>query len=142
MITTSELTKRFPFARFYPEWRLMTWNPTGVLDDKSADLVIEFMQLAEKAEPEPFNRFIDSTGFSSVEIGLAHVVRMARLRRRYRGPRVKSALHAVGPTSRKIAQLYAELMGGSRIEVRTFTARTEAAEWLGVPKQILLPPRQ
>ena len=48
MITTSELTERFPFARFHPEWRLMTWHPTGVLDDKSADLVLEFMELASR----------------------------------------------------------------------------------------------
>jgi len=78
----------------------------------------------------------------SGEVGLDHVVRLARRRHKsYRGPPVKSAFYAVRVISLTIARLYEELMQGSRIQVRTFRDCAAAAKWLGVPTVILQPPK-
>jgi hypothetical protein len=137
---TPELTKRFPDARFHPDWRLVTWYPTGELDDLKADEVAEFLELAETVEAEAFNRYTDMSGFSRIQLGLDHVVRLARRRRRYNGPPVKSAFDAERLISLTIARLFAELMEGSRIQVCIFQKKDIAAQWLGVPKGVLQPP--
>lgn len=90
---------------------------------------MDFLELAEKGQS--FHRYTDLTGHSRIEIGLDHVVRIARRRLRYRGPRVKSAFYAVRLISLSVASMYAELMAGSRIEVGVFRDRAAAADWLG-----------
>jgi len=30
------LLEAFPYTRYYPEWRLLTWHPRGVFDDALA----------------------------------------------------------------------------------------------------------
>jgi hypothetical protein len=137
-----EFHLRFPHAVFRPELRLITWFPSGVLDDNEADRVIEFLEAKERLPGPPFNRFTDLTGYTSIEISLDHIVRLARRRKQgYRGPRVKSAFYALRLLGVKIAALYEELMQGSRIEVSTFRDRATAAEWLGVPAQAVSAPR-
>jgi hypothetical protein len=135
------LTTRFPRARFYPDWRLLTLHPTGILDETEADRVMEFVELREKIDGQPFHRYTDLTGLTQIKTGLGHVVRMARQRRSYSGPRVKSAFHAVRITGLTIAHMYAEILQGSRIHACVFRNKNEAAEWLGVPKSVLLPPK-
>jgi hypothetical protein len=137
----TEFTKRFPHAAFHPEWRLMTSFPTGPLDDETAEEFVEFIELAEKYEGKPFNRFADMSGHTRIQIGLGQVVRLARRRRRYKGPPVKSAFFAVRLISITIAHMYAELMEGSKIQVCIFRDRSDAAAWLGVPRSVLLPPK-
>ena len=133
-----EFRHRFPRAVFHPELRLITWYPTGVLNNDEADHVIEFLEAKENMPGPPFNRFTDLTGYTSIEISLDYVVRLARRRKQgYRGPRVKSAFYALRLIGVKIAALYEELMNGSRIEVCTFRDRATAAEWLGVPPQVV-----
>ena len=137
-----EFHLRFPRAVFRPELRLITWAPSGVLDNDEADRVIEFIEAKERLPGPPFNRFTDLTGYTSIEISLEHIVRLARRRKQgYRGPRVKSAFYALRLLGVKIAALYEELMNGSRIEVCTFRDRAMAAEWLGVPPQVVSSPR-
>ena len=137
---TAPLTTRFTHARLHADERLLTWHPIGVFDEKTADHILEFLELAEKFEGEPFDRYTDLTGLSEIQIGLGHVVRLARQRRRYKGPPVKSAIYSSSIVSLTIAHMYAELMEGSRIQVCIFRARSTAAEWLDVPKKLLLPP--
>jgi len=102
---------------------------------------VEFIELAEKFERRSFNRYIDMSGFSRIQIGLDHVVRIARRRQRYKGSPVKSAIFAVRLISVNVARMYQELMNGSHIEVGVFRDRAVAAEWLGVPATILQPPK-
>lgn len=142
MIATPTLTTRFTHACFHAEERLLTWHPVGVFDENTADHILEYLELAEKFEGEPFHRYTDLTRISEIEIGLGHVVRLARRRRSYKGPPVKSAIQASSIVSLTIAHMYAELLEGSRIQVCIFRARATAAEWLGVPKKLLQPPME
>ena len=130
-----------PSARYYPTLRVMTWHPSGVLDNDRADQTIEYLESHELIEKEPFNRYTDMSGYTRMQIGLDHVVRIARRRRRYAGPPVKSAFYAVRLISVQIARMYEELMAGSKIQVCTVRDRAAAAEWLGVPMEVLLPPK-
>ena len=92
MTATLPLTKRFANACLHADERLLTWHPAGVFDEKTADQVLDFMELAEKFEDEPFNRYADLSDLSEIHIALSHVVRLARRRRGYKGPPVKSAI--------------------------------------------------
>jgi hypothetical protein len=141
MITPDELSKRFSSACYQAGWGLVTWFPDGVFDDEHADRAVEFIELAEKLEKRSFNRYIDLSGYSRIQISLDHVVRIARRRHSYKGPPVKSAIFAVRLISVSVARMYQELMDGSHIEVGVFRDRTVAAEWLGVPASILQPPK-
>ena len=144
MLTYDSLTERYPCARFHADWGLVTWHPTGLLDNARADRVVEFLESTEKLEGRPFNRYTDMTGYTRIQIGLDHIVRLARRRKRgYRGAPVKSGFYAVRLLSLSIAQMYGELLegSGSRIRVCIFRDRAVAAEWLGVPTDILRAPK-
>lgn len=142
MLDSAKLTKLFPQARFHADWQLVTWHPQGVLTEARADRMVEFLETQEPIAGQPFNRFTDMSGYTRIQIGLDHVVRLARHRRQaYRGAPVKSAICAVRIISLTVARMYEELMRGSRIEVRTFRERNAAARWLGVPPAILQPPK-
>ena len=141
MFTSAELAKRFPHACYRADWRLVTWFPQGVLDDERADRIVEFVELAEKSEGQSFDRFTDMSGYERIQISLDHVVRIARRRRTYKGPPVKSAFYAVRLISISVARMYQELMNGSHIEVGVFRERAVAAEWLSVPVTVLQPPK-
>ncbi|QIF05332.1 hypothetical protein [Roseimicrobium sp. ORNL1] len=135
-----ELEKRFPYARYHADHRLVTWFPEGALTDERADQIVDFLEMAEQVEGQSFDRYTDMTGHTRIQIGLDHVVRIARRRLRYPGPPVKSAFFATRTISLSIARMYAELMEGSRIQVCTFRERAAAANWLSVPEAILQPP--
>lgn len=140
MLTPSSLAERFSYARFYAPWNLVTWHPSGILDNDRADYTMDFIEMAEEPNAPPFHRYTDLSGYSQIQIGLDHIVRLARRRRSYQGPPVKSALFAVRLISVGIARMYEELMLESPIQVCTFRDRVAAADWLGVPVEILQPP--
>jgi hypothetical protein len=142
MFTPTELAQQFPYARYHSDFHLVTWHPDGVLDNDRADQAAEFIELAEKLEGHSFNRYFDMCGYSGMEIEPEHLIRLARRRRRYRGPKVKSAFYAERLVSLAIARIYQELMVGSRIEVCIFRDRAVAAKWLGVPETILQRPKK
>jgi hypothetical protein len=142
MMDPAELAERFPYAVFHADWRLVTWFPEGILDNEGADRVVEFLESQEKIKGATFHRYTDMTGYMRIKIGLDHVVRLSRRRKRgYKGEKVKSAFFAVRLISLSIARMYEELMTGSQIQVRTFCDRSAAAEWLGVPASILQRPK-
>ena len=142
ILNSDALQEKFPGSVFHPEQRLITWFPQGVLTNDRADELVEFLELAEKHEGKPFNRYTDMSGYTQIDIGLDHIIRLARRRRKdYRGAPVRSAFYAVRLLSVGIARMYEELMCGSKIQVCTFRDRSEAASWLGVPGEILTPPK-
>lgn len=138
---SSSLAIRFPRAFSHPDSRLLAWFPQGVLDDDAADQVVDFLEEEESITGPGFHRFTDMTGFTRVQIALDHVVRLARRRRAYAGPPVKSAFYAVRLISLSIARMYDELLEGSSIQVCIFRDRAAAADWLGVPADLLNPPK-
>lgn len=138
----STVPDQHPCARYYPELKLMAWRPVGILDDEHANEMVEFLEARERIDGVSFNRFVDMSGFTRIQLSLDHLVRLARRRREgYRGPKVITALYALRLIGVQIARMYEELMEGSLIEVRTFRHRAAAADWLQVPPEVLLPPR-
>ena len=134
----SALLKTFPHTRYYPEWRLLTWHPRGLFDDALADKLIGVIGLEERVEEVPFDRYADFSGLTHIRLKVGHVFDVATLRRSVPEP-VKSAFFSDTIVGLGIARMYEALMEGAIIQVRAFRERAAAAEWLGVPVEILQP---
>jgi hypothetical protein len=116
----------------------VAWRPQGVLDDELLDAIGEW--LCQIEEPSaPFERFIDLSRLVRVAVRTNHVFGFARKRaEQFAAARpVKSALFTDDWVGFGIAYMYESLMRGTLIEVRAFRDRAKAAEWLGVPVEIL-----
>lgn len=135
------ILKAFPQTYFYPDARLITWHPRGILDDAFADRIIDFIEYEEAQSDEPFHRYTDLAGLTDIHLRIGHTFSIAERRRdRYKGKPVKSAFFCDWIIGSGIANLYEALMAGGPIQVRAFRTREAAAGWLGVPAIILLPP--
>jgi hypothetical protein len=130
------IRKAFPRTWYHPKWRLLTWFPRGVLNEVFVDQVIEFIEMEERIQHAPFDRYADLSGLTSIRVGIDHVIHTARRRRKIKQP-AKSALFADNPMSFSVAHSYELLMHNGMIEVRAFKERTAAAEWLEVPLKTL-----
>ena len=126
------IRKAFPHTWYHPRWRLLTWFPRGVLSEAFADQMIEFIEMEERIQEAPFDRYADLSALASIRIGIDHIIHTARRRRKVKQP-VKMALFADNPMSFGIAHSYELLMYDAMIEVRAFKERTAAARWLEVP---------
>jgi hypothetical protein len=134
----SALLKTFPHTRYYPEWRLLTWHPRGLFDDALADKLIEVIGSEERVEEEPFHRYSDFSGLTHIRLKVGHVFQIAKHRHSVPEP-VKSAFFSDTIVGLGIARMYEALMEEATIQVRAFRERAAAAEWLGVPLEILQP---
>jgi hypothetical protein len=130
------IRKAFPRTWYHPRWRLLTWYPRGVLNEAFVDQVIEFIEMEERIQDAPFDRYADLSGLISIRVGIDHVIHTARRRRKIKQP-AKSALFADNPMSFSVAHSYELLMHNAMIEVRAFKERTAAAHWLEVPLKTL-----
>jgi hypothetical protein len=130
------IRKAFPRTWYHPRLRLLTWYPRGVLNEAFADQVIEFIEMEERIQEAPFDRYADLSGLTYVRIGIDHIIHTARRRRKVRQP-VKSALFADNPLSFSLAHSYELLMCDAMIEVRAFKECAAAAQWLEVPLKAL-----
>jgi len=133
------IRKAFPRTWYYPKWRIVTWFPQGVLNEAFVHQVINFIEMEERIQDAPFDRYTDFSGLSSIRLELPHIFRVARRRRPVRQP-VKSALFARDVISFGIAQIYERQMARAMIDVHAFQERVAAAEWLEVPLRVLQPP--
>ena len=132
--------KDFPRTAYDPKFRFMTWHPTGIFDGALADKVMEFIEWEEHVQDAPFDRYIDLSGVTEVQISAQRLSELARQRRRVLQP-VKSAIFGDKKLSFLIAQIYESLMEeAAMITVRAFREREAVAQWLGVPVAILCPP--
>ncbi len=133
--------KDFLRTAYYPKFRFMTWHPTGIFDGALADKVMEFIEWEEHVQDAPFDRYIDLSGVTEVQISAQRLSELARQRRRVLQP-VNSAIFGDKKLSFLIAQIYESLMEeATMITVRAFREREAVAQWLGVPVAILSPPR-
>lgn len=132
----SVIRKSFPRTWYSPNWKLLTWYPRGVLNEAFADQVVAFIEMEERIQEAPFDRYIDLSGLTQIRIGIDHIIFTARRRRTVKQP-VKTALFADKTLSFSIAHSYELLMYEAMIEVRAFNNRTAAAEWLEVPLKSL-----
>jgi hypothetical protein len=134
----ANLLKTFPHTRYYPEWRLLTWHPRGLFDDALADKIVEVIGLEECLEEVPFHRYMDLSGLTHIRLKIGHVFDVAKQRHAVREP-VKSAFFSDTTVGLGIARMYEALMEEATIQVRAFRERGVAAEWLGVPLEVLQP---
>jgi hypothetical protein len=135
----SALLKTFPYTRYYPEWRLLTWHPRGLFDDALADKIIVAVGSEEHVEEVPFHRYTDFSGLTHIRLKVGHIFDVAKLRRTASEP-VKSAFFSDTTVGLGIARMHEALMEEATIQVRAFRERGAAAEWLGVPLEVLQPP--
>ena len=130
-----------PEIEFHEDVRLLVYRPKGRLNKATLNKIVFIVEDLEAKSQEPFNRFFDTLGHDEVELNFRYVIQISLHRRRsYAGrPPVKSAILATDSTIIHYARLHALLTQGSSIKVKIFQDRNEAAWWLGVPLEILLP---
>ena len=128
-----------PNVEFHEGVRLLVYRPHGLMNEASVNKVVEIIEDLEARLKEPFNRFFDTLGHDEVELNFRNVIQISLHRRLvYAGrPPIKSAILATDSTIIHYAKLHAVLTQGSPINVRIFTNRNEAAQWLGVPVELL-----
>ena len=126
-----------PGLRHYADYNLVAWQPQGVLDDEMLDQIGEWLTAIEKVFIS-FNRFIDLSQLTSVAVRTDHVFEFAQQRAaQFAGHPVRAALFCEDWVGFGIASLYESLMENTPIQARAFRDRGHAAEWLGVPSDVL-----
>jgi len=128
-----------PELEFHQDIRLLIYRPRGLIDEAAINKVVSAIEDLETESQKPFNRFSDTTDIHEVELNFRYVIRVSlhrRLSHKGRAP-VKSAILATDSTLVHYARLLALLTEGSSIRVQVFQDREEAAQWLGVPVELL-----
>jgi hypothetical protein len=127
-----------PFLRYYANHQLVAWQPQGVLDDRMLDEIAEWVVLVEKVA-RPFNRFVDLSKLTEVEVSARHVFDFAQKRaKQFAGVKpVRTALFCEHWVGFGITLLYEELMKNTPIQARALRELAKAALWLNVPVEIL-----
>jgi hypothetical protein len=128
-----------PDIQFHEDIRLLVWRPRGLIDEAAINKIIGVIEDIEAATQEPFNRFSDTSETHEVELNFNYVIQVALHRRlaHVGRPPVKSAILAADSTVIHYARLLALLTQGSSINVRVFQDCKDAAQWLGVPIELL-----
>jgi hypothetical protein len=128
-----------PEIEFHQDIRLFIYRPHGLIDEAAINKVVGAIEDLEAATQEPFNRFSDTSEAHDIELNFRYVIQVSlhrRLAHKGRAP-VKSAILATEPTLVHYARLLVLLTEGSSIKVQVFQDRKEAAQWLGVPIELL-----
>ena len=131
--------KLSPEIEFHEDIHLLIYRPRGLIDEAAVNSVISVIEDIEAETQEPFNRFTDTSETHEVELNFRYVIDVSlhrRLAHAGRAP-VKSAILATDSTIAHYGRLLALLTQGSSIKVRVFQDRKEAAQWLGVPIELL-----
>ena len=127
----------YPGTRYSSRWNLMAWSPRGVLDVSRAETIVHWLEAIEPRIGD-FNRFIDFSQISRVELGCEEVADLAiRRREGYAGGHVKTAILAVSPLAYGIARMYELLLSSVPIHVHVVAHLAAAAEVLGVSVEVL-----
>jgi hypothetical protein len=128
-----------PEIEFHRDIRLLIYRPSGLIDEAAINKLISIIEDLEASTQKPFNRFSDTTEAHEIELNFRYVIQVSlhrRLLHKGRAP-VKSAILATDSTLIHYARLVMLLTEGSSIKVRVFQDRNEAAQWLGVPIELL-----
>ena len=130
-----------PDVEFHEDVRLLVYRPRGLVDKATVNKIISIVGELETMLKEPFNRFSDTVAADAVDLNFEHIIRVSLYRRRFYGnrPPIKSAILATDATVIHYGKVHALLTQGSPIKVRVFQDRKEAAQWLGVPIDLLAP---
>jgi hypothetical protein len=130
-----------PDVEFHKALRLLIHRARGVINREAVNRIITVIGELEHSLKEPFNRLLDTTEAEAVDLNFEYIRRVSLYRRRFYGnrPPIKTAILATDSTVAEYGRLHASLTEGSPINVRVFQNRNEAAEWLGVPVELLSP---
>ena len=128
-----------PEIEFHEDVRLLVYRPRGLIDEAAINKIVAVIEDLETETQEPFNRFSDTTEAHEIELNFKYVIQVSLHRRLFHKGRapVKSAILATDSTLIHYARLVMVLTEGSSIKVRVFQDRNEAAQWLGVPVELL-----
>jgi hypothetical protein len=128
-----------PDVEFHEDIGLLIHRPRGLLDRAAINKIVSLIGELEFILKKPFNRFLDTVATEAVDLNLEYIRRVSLYRRRFYGnrPAVKTAILATDSTVAEYGRLHASLTEGSPINVRVFQDRTAAAQWLGVPLEVL-----
>jgi hypothetical protein len=128
-----------PDVEFYKDIRLIVWRPCDLVNKAAVNKIITVLGEFEIAFKEPFNRFSDTVGADAVDLNFEYIIHVSLYRRSFYGkrPPIKSAILATDATLIHYGKVHALLTQGSPINVRVFQDRKEAAQWLGVPVELL-----
>jgi hypothetical protein len=130
-----------PDIEFHKDIRLLIYRPKGLINEAEINRVIGVIEGIEAASQEPFNRFSDTSEALEVDLNFRYVIEASLHRRQAHAGRVpvKSAILATDSSIIHYARLLILMTEGSSIKVRVFQDRKEAAQWLGVPVELLAP---
>jgi hypothetical protein len=128
-----------PDVEFHEGIRLLVYRPRGVMNEASVYEIVRIIEDLEARLKEPFNRFFDTVGHDQVELNFRYVIQISlyRVLSYADRPPVKSAILATDSTTAHYCQLHAIITEDSPIKVRIFQERDKAAQWLGVPFELL-----
>ena len=128
-----------PDVEFHEDIGLLVYRPRSSLDRGAINKIISLIGELEFTLKKPFNRFLDTTAAEIVDLNLEYVRGVSLYRRRFYGnrPPIKTAILATDSTVAEYGHLHASLIQNSPIEVHIFQDREEAAQWLGVPVELL-----
>jgi hypothetical protein len=128
-----------PDVEFREDIRLLIHRPRGVLNKAAINKIVSLIGELEFTLKKPFNRFLDTVAADAVDLNSDYIRRVSLYRRRVYGnrPSIKTAILATDSTMADYGRLHASLTQGSPIKVRVFQDRKEAAQWLGVPVELL-----
>ena len=130
-----------PDVEFHEDLRLLVYKPRGLVDKAAVNKIVAIVGELETTLKEPFNRFSDTVAADAVDLNFEHIIQVSLYRRHFYGnrPPIKSAILATDTTLIHYGKVHALLTQGSPINVRVFQDRKEAAQWLGVPIDLLAP---
>lgn len=128
-----------PDIEFHEDICLLIHRPRGLLNKAAINKIVSLIGELEFTLKKPFNRFLDTVAAGAADLNLEYIRRVSLYRRRFYGnrPPIKTAILATDSTVADYGRLHASLTQGSPINVRVFQDRKEAAEWLGVPLELL-----
>jgi hypothetical protein len=128
-----------PDIEFHEDIRLLIYRPKGLINEAEINRVIGVIEGIEAASQQPFNRFSDTSETHEVELNFHYVIQASLHRRLAHAGRVpvKSAILATDSTIVHYARLLILLTQGSSIKIQVFHDREQAAQWLGVPVELL-----
>jgi len=128
-----------PDVEFHEDISLLIHRPRGLLNRAAVNKIISLIGELEFTLKKPFNRFLDTAAAGAIDLNLEYIRRVSLYRRRVYGnrPAIKTAILATDSTMADYGRLHASLTQDSPINVRVFQDRKEAAQWLGVPVELL-----
>ena len=126
--------------QFHEHVGLLVWRPRGVVNEPAVEHILTLIGDLEASFRNPFNRFTDALAVEAVDLNFRYIFRVALFRRlAYAGrPPVKSAILVPSIARAHYSKLFELLTRGSSIKVCIFEEREPAAQWLGVPVELLI----